>query len=221
MIEIERDYGKEIDEIKKDVSEIKEAFMTYLQTEQKKNEQNDGKPLKRIHPMRHMSPDERLAAKMSEMCDHTDEKDVTGLITYLGVFSSDDRQSNWIKNEISTDELLELVENKSAEKVLACIGSGDRLNILLSLLRKPKTVAELVESLGFGSTGQVYHHLKPLLAADLIFEVEQDKGRYAVSPHRVQGIVMLLAGISDMLDPEFSQGTWDEREPGADGEENG
>ncbi|HBI71688.1 MAG TPA: hypothetical protein DEG06_08805 [Lachnospiraceae bacterium] len=73
------------------------------------------------------------------------------------------------------------------------------------------TVAQLVEECGYNSTGQVYHHLKPLIAADLIAEdVENaDRGVYVVQPHRVQGIIMLLAGISDMLDPQYTQGDWE------------
>jgi DNA gyrase subunit B len=86
------------------------------------------------------------------------------------------------------------------------------LNILLSILKKPMTVAQLVEEGGYNSTGQVYHHLKPLLAADLIVEDSQNEGRgvYVVQPHRVQGIIMLLSGISDMLDPQYTQGDWEE-----------
>ena len=98
--------------------------------------------------------------------------------------------------------------------MLACIGSSDRLNILLAILKKPMTVAQLVEECGYSSTGQVYHHLKPLLAADLIAEDKQEgKGVYVVQFHRVQGILMLLAGISDMVNPEYTKGNWEEESP--------
>ena len=95
---------------------------------------------------------------------------------------------------------------------MACIGSRDRLGILLSILKKPMTVAQLVEECGYNSTGQVYHHLKPLLAADLITEDKKNEGKgvYVIQPHRVQGILMLLAGISDMVDPTYTQGQWEE-----------
>ena len=83
------------------------------------------------------------------------------------------------------------------------------------------TVAQLVEECGYNSTGQVYHHLKPLIAANLVAEDEHGdvKGRYIVVPHRVQGIIMLLAGISDMLDPQYTQGDWTNDACTADGEE--
>lgn len=94
---------------------------------------------------------------------------------------------------------------------MACIGNANRLTILLEILRGPKTVAALVEKCGFGSTGQVYHHMKPLLAADIIVEDEYQKGVYIIQPHRVQGIIMLLTGISDMVDETYTQGAWGEK----------
>jgi DNA gyrase subunit B len=81
--------------------------------------------------------------------------------------------------------------------------------MLLALLRSPRTAAQLVEQCGYNTTGQVYHHLKPLLAADLVKEDDKNRGSYFIQPHRVQGIIMLLAGISDMLDPQYTQGNWE------------
>ena len=173
--------------------------------------------LKRVHVMHGMHPDSRLSEQMEELCCKTEEKGVSGLVTYLGVYNSGGRQSNWIRNGIPTDELLSLIESGVAGKVLACIGNSNRLMMLLEILRGPKTVAELVEKCGFGSTGQVYHHMKPLLAADIIVEDGQQKGVYVIQPHKVQGVIMLLAGISDMVDETFTQGkgTW---EPGGGNE---
>ena len=128
-------------------------------------------------------------------------------MTYLGVYNAGGRQSNWIRNAVSTDGLLAQIESGVAEKVLACIGNANRLALLMEILRGPKTVAQLVDTCGFGSTGQAYHHMKPLLAADLI--QEEGRGVYGCCPHTVQGIIMLLAGISDMVDETYTQGAWD------------
>ena len=54
--------------------------------------------------------------------------------------------------------------------------------------------------------------MKPLLAADIIVEDEQQKGVYVIQPHKIQGIIMLLAGISDMVDETYTQGTWEAEE---------
>ena len=84
--------------------------------------------------------------------------------------------------------------------------------MLEALNRRPDDrPEELVETLNFGSTGQVYHHLKPLIAADIVADDRDGgKGKYAIVPHRVQGILMLLAGVSDLSDTQYSSGTFGE-----------
>lgn len=158
-----------------------------------------------------MHPDPSIMTILDRIENACGSNGDNGRITYLGVFASGNRQSTWIRNEVNTNDLLRLIENGTAGKVLACIGNGDRLNILLSILKKPMTVAQLVEQCGYSSTGQVYHHLKPLVAADLVAEDKENEGKgyYVIRPHRVQGIIMLLAGICDMVDPQYTQGSWE------------
>ena len=209
-----RDYGKEIDSLREQMESLQS--MTSSQFDELRTmvmallpNKPSTEKLERVHVMHGMHPDSRLSKMMEELCYKTEEKDVNGLVTYLGVYISGGRQANWIRNAIPADELLSLIESGVASKVLACIGNANRLAILLEILRGPKTVAKLVEKCGFGSTGQVYHHMKPLLAADLVVEDEQQKGVYIIQPHKVQGIIMLLAGISDMVDETYTQGTWE------------
>lgn len=198
-----RDFGQEIDALRKEMEALKALISGQSGTEPP---QSGGKrePRPPIHP------DSRLESLMNELEAGANEAGKTGLVTYLGVYASGGRQSGWIKSRVCTDDLLGLIENNTAEKVLRCVGSSDRLNILLAILKKPRTVAELVGECGFSSTGQVYHHMKPLLAADLIVESESDgKGVYIVQPHKVQGIIMLLAGVCDMVDETYTKGTWE------------
>lgn len=209
-----RDYGKEIDSLREQMESLQS--MTSSQFDELRTmvmallpNKPSTEKLERVHVMHGMHPDSRLSKMMEELCYKTEEKDVNGLVTYLGVYISGGQQANWIRNAIPADELLSLIESGVASKVLACIGNADRLAILLEILRGPKTVVKLVEKCGFGSTGQVYHHMKPLLAADLVVEDEQQKGVYIIQPHKVQGIIMLLAGISDMVDETYTQGTWE------------
>ena len=216
-----RDYDKEIDALREQMGNLQNmifpqldelrAMVMELLSDKQPTKKPSAELLKRVHVMHGMHPDSRLSEQMEELCYKTEEKGVSGLVTYLGVYNSGGRQSNWMRNGIPTDELLSLIESGVASKVLACIGNSNRLMMLLEILREPKTVAELVEKCGFGSTGQVYHHMKPLLAADIIVEDEQRKGIYAIQPHKVQGVIMLLAGISDMVDETFTQGkgTWE------------
>ena len=206
---MENDYKMEIENLKKEMDDLKSLFMQFIGNATPSAQGEEDMPLKNVQSMKNMHPDPKLNSIMDSLCKLTDKENRTGSVTYLGVFTSGGRQSNWIQNTINTDDLLSLIENKSAATVLQCIGNNDRLTLLLALLCMPMTVAAMVEKCGFNTTGQVYHHLKPLIAADLVFEVDQaERGMYAVKPHRVQGIIMLLAGISDLIDTKYSQGNW-------------
>jgi DNA gyrase subunit B len=212
VVFLERDYGVEIDSLKNELKEIKQLLFAFANPKEKAKEPQNSNG--RIHKMKNMHPDPSIMNILHNLENTCDQNEQSGAITYLGVYESGGRQSTWIRNEVNTDGLLFLIENKMAEKVLHCIGNSDRLNILLNILKKPMTVAQLVDECGYNSTGQVYHHLKPLIAADLIVENTKnaDRGVYIIQPHRVQGIIMLLAGISDMLDPQYTQGDWEAKE---------
>lgn len=211
---MDRDYGKEIDALKEQMENLQNLLSPQLDEprdmmmELLPNKSSMEK-LERVYVMHGMHSDSRLSEQMEELCYKAEEKGISGLVTYLGVYASGGRQSNWIRNSVSTDDLLPLIESGMASKVLACIGNTNRLAMLLEILREPSSVASLVKKCGFGSTGQVYHHLKPLLAADIVVEDEHQKGVYIIQPHKVQGIIMLLAGISDMVDETYTQGTWE------------
>lgn len=196
---MDRDFSAELDEIKAELKKLKEF---YMRSSSKAEE--GGKNWKRVEPIRNMHPDSRLSGMMTEMCTHAEKSGASGLVTYMGVFSSGGRQANWIKNEVNADDLLMAVENRTAEKVLACIGSNERLNILIALLRRPMTVSEIVKECNLGSTGQVYHHMKPLLSAGIIADGEEGagKGVYVVRFDKVRGVIMLLAGICELASAE-------------------
>lgn len=210
-METERDYGKEIDELKKSVAEI-------LSIVKKENSQRD-----------RVSQDDRKernseSERSPRMFRHKDERlngladeftmsyahESGGCITSVGTYSSGGHQSSWISEYRSVDGLFDIIENGSAEKVLKCIGNNSRLNMILTLLKKPMSVNQLVEECGYTSTGQIYHHLQPLINGDLVAESKEERGLYMIQPHKVQGIILILAGIGDILDEKYSKGNWDE-----------
>ena len=202
----ERNYGAEIDALRQDINEIKELLKGGKTEEETSEDNSDDKSdeSKLVEKISDMTSDAVLSSLMDRIQGECEADGSTGRVVYTGVFASGGRQSNWI-GMYNTDNLLKLIEDRSAEKVLNCIGSGDKLNILLAILRKPMTVAQIVSEGGFNSTGQVYHHLNALLAADLVWEDpnSENKGTYIIAPYRVQGIIMLLSGISDMVDGKF------------------
>lgn len=191
----------EIDELRSEIEEIKQLLTTPSAAE--KPDQ-----VGHVQKMHNMHSDPSFADIMDKLENTCGEKGISGCIAYLGVFASGGRQSNWIENEINTDELLNLVQDGTASTVLSCIGSQDRMRVLMSLLEQPKTAAQLVESCGFNTTGQVYHHLKMLTNVDLVYS---DRDLYIVRPHRIQGIIMLLAGIRNLIGSEYTKGSWTEQ----------
>ena len=202
--ELEDELGElrsEIDDLRSQIEEIKQ-----LLTNQSSIEKPD--QVGHVQKMRNMHSDPSLMAIMDRLEDTCGEKGTSGCIAYLGVFASGGRQSNWIENEINTDELLKLVQDGTASTVLSCIGSQDRMKVLMSLMEEPKTAAQLVESCGFNTTGQVYHHLNMLTNVDIVYS---DRDLYIVRPHRIQGIIMLLAGIRNLIGNEYTQGSWTEQ----------
>lgn len=141
----------------------------------------------------------------------SNERQDTGAVSYVGSFASAGNQSIWAEHALSTNELLRLTENHHVEKVLASLGNMQRMEILIALLKKPMTVTQLIEELNLNTTGQAYHHLKPLIAADIVCgDGMAERGTYIIKPHRVQGIILLLAGVRDLLNSKYSSGSWEE-----------
>jgi DNA gyrase subunit B len=146
---------------------------------------------------------ERLTAHLVDLAN---AMGATGAVSYFGYYNSGDRVARWATEGRTTDELLNQDDGQVAG-VLAALGNKQRLALLKAILEKPASAAELVERLGMGTTGQVYHHLKALQAADLV--AQEERGQFAFRGHRVQSLLMLLAGVRDMLDTRYAAGHWE------------
>lgn len=195
---MQRDYGAEIDELRMRIEHL-EGWMN----------KKDGRTSGGIHKVSKKQWGENTANLLEELEDFCNEQQEMGALSYAGVFASGGRQSTWGRERVCVRELMELAENKTAERVLNCI-NGERLRLLLALMRKPMNVAQMIQEMGYGSTGQAYHHLKMLQNADLVYEASEEEGRgmYVARPYRIQGILLMLAGIADLVDEQYSKGEW-------------
>ena len=200
---MEKDWNAEIERIDAELTQIKKMLIRKALPATKPTIPPGGKAV--------LSPDDhaRLVEIRDQLMAFGDETHETGAVAYAGSFEADGRHSLWAMS-FQTDYLLSLNAYATVEKVLASIGNSQRLAILLALLKQPMTVTQLVEALEAKSTGLVYHHLKPLVMADIVYE---EKGLYAVKPYRVQGIIMLLAAVRDLTDASYSSGSWEETQP--------
>lgn len=80
-------------------------------------------------------------------------------------------------------------------EVLAALGHPVRLALARRLVRGAATAAELQEAAELSSTGQVYHHLRALVAARV---VEQDGRSYRVPATAVVPLLVMLLAAGDV-----------------------
>jgi Helix-turn-helix domain len=89
-----------------------------------------------------------------------------------------------------SQELLELDWTQLSDTIGA-LGHQIRLHLLRRILGGARTVAELSDDTELGTTGQLYHHLRQLVAAGWL--ETRGRGRYAVPPSRVVPLLVVLA----------------------------
>ena len=197
---MERNYGTEIDELRKDIAEIKELLKP------SKKEQTITKTL------RSSKMSEESQEKMDELIKWAKEtNNELGVVNYHGFLELGSRGSYWGRENCCVKELMQMPPDKISV-VLSSLGNQQRWEILCALLNKPMTVAQIVEEFDMKTSGKAYHHLNNLIAADLLEEIKDknvEKGTYAVKSHRVQGIIMIMAGVSDLIDTHYSNGEWE------------
>ena len=194
---MERNYGIEIDELRKSLAEIKELL----------------KPRKKqilTEVIAGQMPPESQA-NIDELRKFADESgNETGVISYHGFVELGGCGSYWGALNRTVNDYMAMPPDKISI-VLSSLGNQQRWEILCALLNKPMTVAQIVEEFDMKTSGKAYHHLNNLIAADLLEEVKDkdvEKGTYAVKGHRVQGIIMLMAGVSDLIHTRYSNGEW-------------
>jgi len=195
---MEKDYGKDIEQLQNDMKELKALIGALAQKEPEADatKEHAQQKVRYIPPAKSDDVHRQIYESLIDLTNA--DENSTGALTYLGVFANGGNQYTWIQSEIKTNDLLQMIEDHRAENMLQCVSSQEKLTILLHLLREPPmSVAQMVERGGFNSTGQVYHHLNALVAAGIVYDT--GRGAYAVQPHRVQGIMMILAGIADLL----------------------
>lgn len=117
-------------------------------------------------------------------------------VYYSGQTSLNEQIIRLEPQERKLEQLLDMNTEKAA-KVLAALGNKQRLDILKAVISEPLTGSELVERLNMGTTGQLYHHLKALLGANLLV---QEGNHYSLPPHRGLPLLLLLSGVGDLLD---------------------
>lgn len=112
-------------------------------------------------------------------------------VTYAGrVTESGGGPVQWQITE-SADRLLETDWSSSAAAI-AALGHPLRLQIVQLVARdQARTAADLAGTEGLGSTGQIYHHLRQLVAAGWLRPTV--RGQHQVPPERLVPLLVLLS----------------------------
>ncbi|WP_246309012.1 helix-turn-helix domain-containing protein [Paenibacillus alginolyticus] len=121
-----------------------------------------------------------------------------GSVFYSGQYRGDQASFRWEPQEKHVRQLIQLDGDKAA-KILGALAHKQRLDILRAVLQEPLTGPDLVERLNMGTMGQLYHHIKALVGADLLVQEERG-GKYTIPGPRALPLLLLLAAASDLMD---------------------
>lgn len=191
-----RDFGAELDVLRTQIEELRELVLRQMKGPSVQQTQN------------------QEAETISIYEDGSTLPDESGQLFFSGEYRGGKLRYKWEPQERRVSRLLALDGGKAA-KVLSALGHKQRIDILRAVLQEPLTGAEIVDRLGMGTTGQLYHHIKALQGADLLTQEERG-GAYAFPEHRALPFLLLLAASAELLDTsEYLELTEARNEAGA------
>ncbi len=112
-----------------------------------------------------------------------------GVLFAGSVGGSGGEQVEW-ERSATTESLLTSDWTELAD-TLGALGQPVRLRLIQALLEGRTSVSELTKLDGVGTTGQVYHHLRQLVAAGWLETTS--RGRYQVPPTRLVSLLIVIA----------------------------
>jgi len=117
------------------------------------------------------------------------EGTIQGTLSYSGTIQLAGRPLRF-QQRLPAQALFEAEPDQLAQ-IFAALASPHRVIILRTLCERSCTAQQLQEVLGMGSAGQLYHHLKELIAAGLITQRERSSA-YTLEPTKVIPICAAL-----------------------------
>lgn len=144
------------------------------------------------------------------------EDALSGEVLYAGVFEVPHKHLR-IQRRQNLPAVFEASPEPLAQ-IFAALSSPHRVTILRTLCQGSHSSQSLQELLGMSSAGQLYHHLKELLAAGLI--VQRGRRDYEIAPGQEISICLaLVAALHLMTGDQRKEGPLPNQE-NLDGQEN-
>ena len=140
--------------------------------------------------------DTDLRQDIRDFIKYAADNEAGGCVSCRGLYKSEEKEYYWETGLSSENKLLD-IDNSKSTVIFSALASKERFAILKEIIKRPTSVNELIDNLGFSTTGQVYHHIKVLQNAGFIFQSE--RGYYEFCESRMGALMMLLCGIQDML----------------------
>lgn len=116
-----------------------------------------------------------------------------GAVVFAGTASVGKGEVAW-QWGVESDRLLEQDWDRAAP-VIAALSHSVRLRLLQNVLNGLSSTAELSEDESLGTTGQLHHHLRALVAAGWLRST--GRGQWAVPPQRVVPLLVVLAATTN------------------------
>ena len=121
-----------------------------------------------------------------------------GAVTYAGSATLGDGEVLWA-GEHGLPQIWDL-DPTAVARLLASLGHPARLALVRALLAGERTSQELQGVIQSGSAGQLYHHLKDLIAAGVVDQA--GRNRYRISTGRIVPLLVILAAAGDVARPQ-------------------
>lgn len=121
--------------------------------------------------------------------------DGTGAVVYAGRLDGDDGPLGW-QYGLTVDQI-DGLDWSDLSGTLDALGHPVRLAILKAVCSGVSTVAELKEREGFGTTGQIYHHVNLLASAGWL--TTRRRGHYVVPADRRVPLLVILTAAKGVL----------------------
>jgi DNA-binding transcriptional ArsR family regulator len=125
-----------------------------------------------------------------------------GAVAYAGAATLGEGEVLWA-GEHGLPQIWDL-DLPSVARLLAALGHPARLALVRALLAGVRTSQELQEVINSGSAGQLYHHLKDLIAAGVVDQA--GRSRYRISDSRIVPLLVILAAAGDVARPHDPEG---------------
>lgn len=139
----------------------------------------------------------RETSLVRDPIDAVSDDDGPGSVVYAGAGPWDGGVVAWEMHR-PWGEVRDAAGEGSA-RVLSALGNAVRLRIVAWLLGGERSTAELQGHFDLPSSGQLFHHLKELLAAGVIYQPV--RGTYAIRRHHVVAVLAILAATIDLAGP--------------------